>query len=154
MTCALPGAAVKLQSILKNADGLGIERIRSADGPAKWLVPILASHPSGARLREISGSDYFSADEPGTWITDVITAGFSDEPETGREDDTAVQRLKEASGSSEVKASEELPPDVDELAVTIRERLDYRYPFAGLSQVPSKITATQLKGKAYESELT
>jgi ATP-dependent helicase/nuclease subunit A len=147
MTCAFPKAEEKLKSVLKNGENTDPERIRSADGPSKWLIPILAPY-----LRR-----------PGIWVVDIVTGeapGKNGEGEDITKDPLAEKdQVPHSPENRELLPSDGisdagLPTGPDLYEKMIRERIEYRYPYAVLSQIPSKITATQLRGKAYESELS
>ncbi|MGI6577079.1 MAG: helicase-exonuclease AddAB subunit AddA [Eubacteriales bacterium] len=150
MTCAFPDANRKVASILKNSDLDNPEKLLSADGPSKWLLPIIASHPSGKQLREISNTPYFSCDEPGDWSVNLIyNDDHGNKPATrNSESEYPIQQ------NSEVVVADICDNEIEGFSATIEKWLQYEYPYGVMSLIPSKITATQLKGKAYEFELS
>jgi len=153
MTCALPDVNRKIASILENSELDNPERLLAADSPYKWLLPVLAFHPSGRQLREIAEMTDFSCDGPGEWCINVIYSG-SNEEQAEMPDPESVQPDQPVQAGTESTATDPHDIEVETLSAAIEGWLGYRYPFGELSQIPSKITATQLKGKAYESELS
>lgn len=93
----------------------------------KWLTAAAMRHPSGGELREIAGlSDdiVIDTDVP----LEIRLIGQQDEMLAPQEPAPARER-----GELEV---------IPETAELIRGRLDYRYPYAQLHSVPSKVTAS------------
>lgn len=148
LTCSLKDAEKKVSSIINRTELDNLQDLRSANSPSKWLLPIIASHPSGKVLREIAETTEFSPSEPGEWDVKFISeSGTSNEVD---EDETEQDYSQSAD-------ARQTPPDATErsgITQIIENRMEYNYPYSELTDIPSKITPTQLKGKAFESELS
>lgn len=148
LTCSFKDAEMKVASIINGSEVGNVQDIRSANGYSKWLLPIVANHPSGKVLREIAGTSGFSTSEPGEWCVRFINNLDSSESRENGEDIT--RHVNESKHASNAENVEETP----NLAETIESWLDYSYPHEELTIIPSKITPTQFKGKAFERELS
>ena len=62
-------------------------------------------------------------------------------------------RVEEADGESEAQPETAPAAEADgEAAAQLRRNLSFRYPYAGAESLPSKVTATELKGRAEPDE--
>ena len=171
LTCAFSDAEKKVTSIINSSNLGSPEDLRSADGPSKWLLPIVASHPSGKALREIAGSSEFSPNEAGEWCVRFVT-GSADKADQdykiNADTDPAecenvpddINITRESSEGSIIISQEISQSNSDtiirdhDLVQVIGSWLDYSYPHRELTTIPSKITPTLLKGKAFEKEFS
>ncbi len=136
MTCAMPDAKKKIERMLLGGQTIDEELLKTADGPAKWLIPVMAQHPDGIKLREISRDPGFDAKAEGNMIIDVISDVHVEEESESRRDD---KNVPEEEG-------------YEELYREIEEKLRFKYDHLELSQIPSKLTATQMKGRDVDEE--
>ncbi len=135
LTCAYADPEKRIKKML-SAGFLGELTFVTAQSPADWLIPLAAEHPDGGDLRALSGSGEVDLSAEGH-----ISVSFAD---MLREDGSVY-------GASETRA-EDAEPDAA-LSAEISRRLSFRYPGEGLSEIPSKLTATQLKGlRGYDDE--
>jgi ATP-dependent helicase/nuclease subunit A len=134
----------KPQSTLKRAAAINRGSIRgeygakispyqamTAQSPAELLLATALSHPSCGKLRELAGAPDIavgqSADE---WETELIKANELLPEEQKPVEQNMAQR-----------------PEAAELTAKIEQRLDYAYPYKKLSELPSKISVSELSHK-------
>lgn len=103
---------------------------------AEWILLPLLQRREAAPLRELAGQEgsgwMMAEDEP--WLVSLRETGSYGEP-------TARER-RQAAGTS---AGTALPVD--------REALDFVYPHFAACTAPTKLTATQLKGREKDKEI-
>ena len=99
-----------------------------------WILLSALNRRSGAPLRALAGLGEAEADYSPAWDVRLIE---SDAPTAGI-DETAEQAAPPAAPE----------PDVQ----TLTERFSWRYPYDGAVDVPSKITATRIKGRVLDAE--
>ncbi len=136
LTCVLPDAENELTKRLA-VPWLGDSALAMAISPKDILIPLAAEHPDGAELRTISGSDEVCGLEPTNGSLRVRVIGLQ------REDGSA--RTEAFEPAVEAVADEDVYD-------TLRRNLEYVYPAPGLAELPSKLTATQLKGLRADDE--
>lgn len=130
LTGMLPSTTQRIPSLITPEPG--DELLRRATDPLRLLLPVLARHPDGRPLREFAAVN-FDPDACGRF--EVHIAQVSAEPEAAQE----------AAAQDRQPISEEYLRDVARL-------LDYEYPHTALGRIPSKLTATELKGHFLDSE--
>jgi len=135
MTCTMPDSRKKLEKMLSGSVS-GADTVRRASSPTRFLIPLFAAHPDGKILRELSGDGNFDANACGNFRVGIADMVFS--PEDG-------SLLISETQNSEPSPETEIP-DINAL-------LDWNYSHPSLAQTPSKLTATQLKGRATDAEL-
>ena len=99
-----------------------------------WVLLPLLCRPEAAPLRELADFDAPQRIVPGD--TPWRVALHEELPEEGKAAATAAQ---------DAEPCGELPLDVSALR--------WRYPYAGATALPAKLTATQLKGRAADAEI-
>ena len=113
------------------------EAVDSGKCMGDWIMLPLLQRSEAASLRELAGQNgegRFYADE--TPWTVRVHDGLSFVTPQQRPDDAPVDAA----------------PPKDELPVDFAA-LSYRYPYAGQTAFPAKLTATQLKGRALDQEI-
>ena len=114
------------------------EAVDSGKCMGDWIMLPLLQRSEAASLRELAGQNgegSFYADE--TPWTVRVHDGLSFVTPQRRPDDAPVDAA----------------PPKDELPVDFAA-LSYRYPYAGQTAFPAKLTATQLKGRALDEEIS
>ena len=114
------------------------EAVDSGKCMGDWIMLPLLQRSEAASLRELAGQNgegSFYADE--TPWTVRVHDGLSFVTPQQRPDDVPVDAAP---------PKEELPVDF--------AALSYRYPYAGQTAFPAKLTATQLKGRALDEEIS
>ena len=114
------------------------EAVDSGKCMGDWIMLPLLQRSEAASLRELAGQNgegSFYADE--TPWTVRVHDGLSFVTPQQRPDDAPVDAA----------------PPKDELPVDFAA-LSYRYPYAGQTVFPAKLTATQLKGRALDEEIS
>ena len=114
------------------------EAVDSGKCMGDWIMLPLLQRSEAASLRELAGQNgegSFYADE--TPWTVRVHDGLSFVTPQQRPDDAPVDAA----------------PPKDELPVDFAA-LSYRYPYAGQTAFPAKLTATQLKGRALDEEIS
>lgn len=137
MTCALTRGMDAVER-LRPQTGSPVEpqALLDCTSPAKWVLLAALARPEAGALQD---PDFPPPVRPGTdfgprWDINWIDAGAFLTPAAG-----AGRRERE---NREEQESEE----------TLRRRLFWAYPHAGDVELPSKITATQLKGRDLDEE--
>ncbi|MCI9443772.1 MAG: helicase-exonuclease AddAB subunit AddA [Oscillospiraceae bacterium] len=138
MTASMSGAAGKLKTLSAlSALPVPPETVDSARSMAEWiLLPLLRRHEAG-ELRALAGQ------ETGSWALREDTPWIV-EYHDGASYSEAPVRTPETDGGA-VPSVEALPVD--------REALDFVYPYPSACTAPTKLTATQLKGREKDREI-
>lgn len=143
MTASLPAASRKIGelsalSALAEGGRLPPETVDSARSMAEWILLPLLRRREAAPLLELSegGEGSWALAEDTPWIV-----RFHDGVPYGEAPD-----LTPAEGSPEAPADEESLP-------VYWEALDFRYPHRAACTTPTKLTATQLKGREKDREI-
>ena len=111
-----------------------------------WLLPALASHRQGRKLRELAGL----SEELLEWGLDL---------EPGAEFNLQILSPKEIQGEEKAEDKADavmqavaagLPLPDTEKRDMVRQRLDWHYDSRGLGQVSAKVTVTELKARSWE----
>ena len=110
--------------------------VSSALTPGKWLLLCAMTRPDGQALR-VDGAD-----------CTVVQSGCGPAWEIRLVDGLDYQVPLRASGTVGGEIPKPAPGQVEELA----RSLAWKYPFATAADLPSKLTATQLKGRELDSE--
>ena len=134
LTCAYADPEKRISKLLSSGF-LGELTFVTAQCPADWLIPLAAEHPDGGELRALSGSVETDPDAEGR-----LTVRFTD----------MLRADGSVYGASEPHTEDEAPDEA--LVEEISRRLGYRYPGEVLREIPSKLTATQLKGLRGDDE--
>ena len=136
MAASLPYAAKKLADLTALSTlPLPPETVDGAKSMAEWLLLPLLRRQEARPLRELAdleeGDWALTEDTP--WLVDCRDASpYAEAPPAPEE-------------AEETAAGQRLPVN--------REALDYRYPHAAASLTPTKLTATQLKGREKDKEI-
>lgn len=118
----------KASLMLGGAGKLEPFAVRNAQSYADWLLACALVHPSCGKLRDLAACGVLPENrEVENW--DIVYAR-AEEPVT--EEETVLE--------TEQQDAEEIKRLVGEIA----DRCDYTYPYAGLSQLPSKISVSEL----------
>jgi len=107
------------------------EALLRTNSVADWLLLPLLCRPEGDVLR--GERQYDAASD--AWCVRLKDVGAA--PSVASEENAEAERGGEAS---------------ETLTAAIRNRLDFRYPYAEAVNIPSKLTATQAKGKTEASD--
>ena len=138
MTASMPTAAGKLKT-LAALSSLPVppETVDGAKSMAEWiLLPLLRRHEAG-ELRALAGQ------ETGEWALREDTPWI-----VGYHDGTAYSGAPDwtqEEAETAVTGGEALPAN--------REALDFAYPYRTACSAPTKLTATQLKGREKDQEI-
>lgn len=143
MTCSFAGAERKVARLL--AGGLDTFTAISAQNPAAWLIPAFALHPGGRVMRELSPGYPFEREAEGRFIAHYMSLADSGRDEAILPDMPA--------DIADVPSEETTGSDTGTYLRLIDGFIGKPYPFAGLELVPSKLTATELKGKRLDPEI-
>lgn len=138
LTCALTGGADKLAALAENAAcPVEPQVLAGCSTVGEWvLLPVLA-RPEATELRAAAGVDFVpqNVDFGPTWNIRWIDGAVYESAPQGCKD------------------SEEERPEEWAGAGGLEERLVWGYPHAGDVEIPSKLTATQLKGRELDEEV-
>ena len=136
LVSSLPNPEKRLPTLLQSEPGDSL--LRKATSFLDLLVPVLARHPDGRPLRERAGDTAVSVehDAEGHFLLQLT--------------EVAPQEGADAPGDQRPAAAIEPPSDA--LKAETARLLAYTYPWQALSLIPSKLTATGLKGRAKDSE--
>ena len=139
LTCALTGGARDLRKLAEDAAcPVDPQALLTTQSAAQWvLLPVLARPDAGA-LRQAMERDVplTAADCGPAW--DIRWVDGSDL--------AAAPDSRRAAAAAEETKAEELDP------AALAERLSWRYPHQADTLIPSKLTATQLKGRNLDQE--
>ena len=119
--------------------------VKSAKCVLDWLLPALARHKGGRKIRELAGlsadlMDWSLEVEPGAEFNlNLIPSNEIQGDEQGEEKADAIMLA--------VERGEPLPDT--EKREAVRARLGWRYESHGLEQVSAKVTVTELKSRSW-----
>jgi len=140
MTASMPGAAGKLKTLAAlSALPVPPETVDSAKSMAEWILLPLLRRQEAWELRVLAGQETggWALREDTPWIVGFhdgmlysAAPGWAPEAEAGAVYDDTAQAL---------------PVD--------RDALDFVYPYQAACAVPTKLTATQLKGREKDREI-
>ncbi len=140
----LSGAVPDLSKLVEKAAAayaggvLSSEEIRAASTPMTWVLQALVSSQEGADFPELDEGLGLPTERPSCgWRISVASSSEL----MGGEEETAP--LPEEGHAPTI------PP---EQADRVRSMLSWRYPHEAASMLPSKVTATQLKGRFLDEE--
>ena len=145
MTASMPAAAGKLKTLAALSDlPVPPETVDSARTMAEWvLLPLLQRYEAG-ELRALAGQEeaVWSRCEGTPWIVSFRDGtAYREAPERA-----------EAGPQDPVQPSGGTGPGGEALPVD-REALDFVYPYRSACSAPTKLTATQLKGREKDREI-
>lgn len=128
MTARDPQAALtKHAATLDNEPTLPAHTLLSAGSMGDWLMMAALRHPSGGFFRKLAGEEALSPlPAATTWQMEIVPS-------------PAPAQAEESSSS--VPADPALVEEID-------RRIGYQYPFAALTEVPSKLAASALSHRA------
>ena len=139
LTCALTGGARDLRRLAEDAAcPVDPQALLTTQSAAQWvLLPVLARPDAGALRRAMERDVPLTASDCGpAWDIRWVDGG----------DLAAAPTFRRAAAAAEEPKAE--GPDPAALA----ERLSWRYPHQADTLIPSKLTATQLKGRNLDQE--
>ena len=139
LTCALTGGARDLRRLAEDAAcPVDPQALLTTQSAAQWvLLPVLARPDAGALRRAMERDVPLTAADCGpAWDIRWVDGG----------DLAAAPTFRRAAAAAEEPKAE--GPDPAALA----ERLSWRYPHQADTLIPSKLTATQLKGRNLDQE--
>ena len=125
MTLPKPEARLAaLSAALGEGEKLPAQSLLAAGGMGDWILSAALRHPSGGALRKLAGDEGIPLLPADTaWEVEVLRAPPPEETERPvREETEADQGLLDA----------------------LRDRIAYRYPYAAVSALPSKLAASAL----------
>ena len=137
LLCGVNGSAVSLKGLAASAQcPPPPQQVAQARSMAEWvLLPALCRADSGALWEGLEEPRPLPADRTGMGWEITLVRGADYESPAGQAEGQALHAREL-----------ELPEDV-------QEALHWRYPFQALADVPSKLTATQLKGRERDREV-
>lgn len=109
--------------------------VRNASNISDWILFCALRHPSGKELREcaLAQEDIVCRDTQQDWIIHISAPPLQLElPEN-------------------VPAEQLVQPD-ERLLQTLKERIEYRYPYADLRGVPAKVAASELAAEEFTEQ--
>lgn len=138
LTCALTGGAKDLQRLAGDA-GFPVEpqALMTDQSTAQWVLTAALARPEAAVLRQAAGVP----------VT-VPAAELGPQWDVRWVDGAALAAAPEKPNVPEPEETHHMGPDAAELL----ERLSWRYPHEADAEIPSKLTATQLKGRTLDEE--
>ncbi len=109
--------------------------VRSASSLSDWLLFCALRHPSGNKLREraLAQEDIVCRDTQQDWVIHISAP---------------PAQLEQ---SKVTTAEESVPPD-EKLLQTLKENIEYVYPYAELSEIPAKVAASELAAEEFSEE--
>lgn len=113
-----------LENTLDGARTLSADSVLHAASPADWFLTAALRHPSFAHLRKQPQSTVSLAADT-SWVVTVCDPSANEDEAVSKEPTTAATAD-------------------DKLVSMLRERLAYTYPYAALSRIPAKVTASQV----------
>lgn len=137
MVATMPGAVKKLKDLLAvSALPVPSETVDSASSMAEWILLPLLQRREAFELRSLTGADegIYALTEDTAWQVTYHDALYY-----------AHAIYENARENSEVRKKEQLPFD--------RGALDFVYPHKTACATPTKLTATQLKGRNKDEEI-
>ncbi len=118
--------------------GLGSQAALTATSYAKWLTSAFLTHPDASALREAAGLEYTPQENAsGGMVFKVVCA---QDTETAEAVSSAQPQISPALTDEQLEEHEH---EKNELLEEVRLRADYVYPYAALSRVSAKRTASQ-----------
>ena len=138
MTMSVTDAAKKLEKLAGDAGSpVAPAVVSEVSVPGRWLLLCALLRPEGGELRAAAGmTDSVSGRNFGPCWDIHLHDGEEFEP--------PLQSRGQVGGDAEQPLEEE--------AARLAEKLSWVYPYAEAAQLPSKLTATQLKGRALDAE--
>jgi len=137
LTCALTGGGRDLEKLAGDAAcPVDPQVLLACQNVGQWVLLPALVRPEAGELRAAAGGEFFLSpgDYGPAWdIRFVDCARFRTPPAA------AVRTALPAVQASETEEA-------------LSQRLGWRYPYAGDSAIPSKLTATQLKGRGLDQE--
>jgi ATP-dependent helicase/nuclease subunit A len=109
--------------------------VRNASNISDWILFCALRHPSGKELREraLAQEDIICRDTQQDWIIHISAPPLQlEQPEN-------------------VPAEQLVQPD-ERLLQTLKERVEYRYPYADLRGVPAKVAASELAAEEFTEQ--
>ncbi|MDD4715653.1 MAG: helicase-exonuclease AddAB subunit AddA [Oscillospiraceae bacterium] len=137
LCCALPDAASALQKLAADSRcPMEPQVLAAAPSMAGWILPLALARPDGAPLREAAGAvvEHLAEDAGLTWDVRVVDGGL----------------LFQKENAFPLRAP--FPEEGEETENDLPETLFYRYPYEPATKLPSKLTATELKGRELDRE--
>ncbi len=114
----------RLASTIGDGETLSPFHVLSARCMGDWILSAALRHPSGGQLRQLADFEELSI-QPCAFAWDIR---FERPPSVTKEETAVAQAI----------------PADNALYRLIQERLRYRYPYAPLSRIPSKLAASEL----------
>ncbi|MDR1116655.1 MAG: helicase-exonuclease AddAB subunit AddA [Oscillospiraceae bacterium] len=133
-----------IENLLAFSD-MGQHSLKSAQSYMSWLIPVLASHPDAAQLRKFNPSYPCDHDEKSRLHVRVSYPS--------RAEDSGVSDTYNLTAAEKPAAPVRDVPESRYLEKLTRS-LEFTYPHSALSRIPTKLTATQLKGRAKDEEVS
>ena len=138
LSCALTRGAAELKKLAEDADcPVDPQALAACASVGQWVLLSALCRPEALPLRVAAQADLFvpAADYGPAWDVRWIDGAACGQPPKGRARAAAAEAAQEA-----------FDPEV-------LERLLWTYPRAGDVDIPSKLTATQLKGRDIDAEV-
>lgn len=116
-----------------------------------WLVPALLRHKCCISLREHAGltkeSSQFLLDHPSVWDTKIWNKSDIANPQLASDQDgTGFIEWLDSLGETEIDKKQIDKTEVDkEVSLEVERRLNWEYQFTKFSEVPAKLSVTELK---------
>jgi len=109
--------------------------VRNASNLSDWILFCALRHPSGQDLREraLAPDDIICRDNQLDWMIHVVAP---------------PEQLEQAENAS---VEQSVQPD-EKLLQTLKERIDYVYPYADLHGIPAKVAASELAGEEFTEQ--
>jgi ATP-dependent helicase/nuclease subunit A len=125
-----------------------------------WIGPAVIRSPGAQSLRDLAGMEAPGRDrekeEKGEKIWDVRLWSKADitreKIQTEAEEESLYRWLEvQAEEAESASPTQTIQPETDQLREEVSRRLAWQYPYAGLAQIPAKLSVTELK-RRYEEE--
>ena len=144
LSCALEDAQKTLGDLSPNTSGpLPPFVLESCSNVGQWVLLAAMSRPEATQIRLNKGLPVAPTNYP--WEVRLITAGVED--------------IEEAAAPPSLEPRENTPappaplcPSEPDLEETFSFHMNYVYPYAEAVDLPSKLTATQIKGRPIDLE--
>ena len=145
----LPQWAAKwCRAVGREETALPREMLEKAKCAFDWLLPAIARHHDGRKLRELAGLPEALMD----WGLELEEgAGFSLQIISSEEIQEKQQETDEEDALIKAVREGLALPDTERREV-VRERLGWHYDSRGLGQVSAKVTVTELKSRKWEAD--
>lgn len=118
--------------------GISPYAVRSAGKFSKWLLLCALRHPNGNLLRDMAGAD-----------SDMVTRDFY-----MPWDIRAITRREETQPEPQQLNPEKTALPDEDLVAKLRQKIAFVYPFAGLRDIPAKVTASRLTAAQHGQGIT